>query len=392
MVQQEQHAPAEPFPLPEWDHVKARRYSRIQLAWTIGETAFGVASLAWLALSGRSASLRRRLQRTLPDERLVVPAYLAVLTTGSWLVHLPLAACRDLLIERAFGLTHQSPRTWLSDAIKSLALNLGIAVPVASGAWIVVQRRPRDWWLILPSAFVPVLIVAGRLAPVLIMPLFNRFDPVTDPEILARLQTLASRAGIEIAAVYRMDMSRQTDKPNAFFAGLGGAKRIVLSDTLLEHFPPDEIETIVAHELGHQVRGDLWRMMAVTAAGGYGVAFLTSRLAPILIAVLRRRTGVHDMNDVAAMPVVGLAASLAGLVATPISAAISRAMERQADRFALDMTCNGRAYASALRRIAAKSLADPSPPRLVRIVLATHPPISERIASATAYKFAKSNV
>ncbi|MER3486772.1 MAG: peptidase [Chloroflexota bacterium] len=304
---------------------------------------------------------------------------------------MPFAAARELLIERAFGLTHQSFRTWLGDTVKVLALNLTIGVPVGTAAWTVVQRRPRDWWLVLPSALVPVSLVLGRLAPVLIMPLFNRYELVTDQEILERVERLARRTGLTIAAVYRMDLSRQTDKPNAFFTGLGRAKRIVVSDTLLEQFPPDEIETILAHEAAHQAHRDLWRMMALEVGIGYLMAFLVSRLAPVMVVRSKRWTGVDRLEDVASVPIVGLAAMLAGLIVTPIGAAVSRRIERQADRFALDTTCNGSAYASALRRIAAISLADPFPPRLVRIVLASHPPISERIAMAEAYETTPSN-
>ncbi len=379
------------LPVPEWDQAKSRRYGWIRLGWTIGEFGISLAGLGWLALSGRSAMLRRRLERSLPDERLTMAGYLAVFGTASWLAHLPLAAVRELLVERAFGLTRQSFRTWLSDGVKGLALNLTVGVPVGTGAWIVVQRRPRDWWLVLPSALVPASLVLGRLAPVLIMPIFNRFEPVTDPEILARVERLARQTGLSIAAVYRMDLSRQTDKPNAFFTGLGRAKRIVLSDTLLEQFPPDEIETILAHEAAHQAHRDLWRMMALEAGMAYLMAFLVSRVAPVMVTWSRRWTGVDSLEDVASVPIVGLATMLAGMILAPIGAAKSRAIERQADRFALEVTRNGSAYASALRRIAAKSLADPFPPRLVRIVLATHPPISERIAMAEAYKPAISN-
>jgi STE24 endopeptidase len=304
---------------------------------------------------------------------------------ANWAIHLPLGLVRDQLVERRYGLTSQSPGGWFGDQLKGLAVNAVIGVPMGTGAAHAIRARPRDWWLILATATVPVSVAFAQLAPIVLMPLFNRFERLQDDRLEARLRSLADRAGLPIAAVYRMDMSRQTEKPNAFFTGLGRTKRIVLSDTLLDRFDADEIDTVVAHELGHQVHNDIWRFLAVGSVAGYGLAFATNRLSPPLVRATASRTGVTDAGDVAALPLLALIASVAGLAILPITTAVSRAIEARTDRFALELTGNGDAYASALRRLATEHLADPDPSRWVVFLLYSHPPLARRIEAAETY-------
>jgi STE24 endopeptidase len=217
---------------------------------------------------------------------------------------------------------------------------------------------------------------------VLLMPVFNRFTPLRDERLAQRVRTLANRSGVRISDVYEMDMSRQSEKPNAMFTGIGNTKRIVLGDTLVERFQPDEIEAVVAHELGHQVHGDIWRLIGFGAGAGFGLAWLLSRLAPPVLSRTKARTGVSDIGDEASLPILAILMTLAGLVLMPIQAAFSRAIERRADRYALDLTRDGGAYARAMERLAAQSLADPDPPAPVVFMLYSHPPIADRIRVA----------
>ena len=177
-------------------------------------------------------------------------------------------------------------------------------------------------------------------------------------------------------------MSRQSEKPNAMFTGLGNTKRIVLGDTLLAGFSQDEVEAVVAHELGHQVHGDIWRLIGFGAGAGFGMAWLLSQIAPRAVWRTRERTGVSEVADEASLPVLALLMTAMGLVLMPVQAAFSRAMERRADRFAVELTRNGEAYARAMEGLAAQSLADPEPPRPVVVMLYSHPPIVERIRAA----------
>lgn len=373
--------------IPGLDIPKAKRYSRLRLGIFLGSSALGVARLAAFAVSGRSAALRGTIQRRVPDSRLRTPAYLAATTTLGWLASLPLGYLGGHRVERRFGLTTQSDTSWLSDELKGLALGLALQVPIATGAYAVIRRRPTDWWLILSGATVPLVVLFSNLAPVLIMPIFNRFDRLSDrdPALAERVRALADRAGVPIADVYRMNMSRQSEKPNAFFTGLGGSKRIVLGDTLVERFQPEEIDAVVAHELGHQIHGDIWRLVALGGVLGFGGAFIASRLAPALVAATAARSGVDDLGDEASLPLLALVMTGIGFVAAPIQAAVMRSIERRTDRFALDLTGDGDTYAAAMARLAAASLSDPSPPRSVVFFLYSHPPIAERIAAAKQF-------
>jgi STE24 endopeptidase len=229
---------------------------------------------------------------------------------------------------------------------------------------------------------VPLVVLFSNLAPTLIMPRFNRFLPLRDSDLESRIRTLAAKSGVPISDVYEMDMSRQSEKPNAFFTGLGSTRRIVLGDTLLERFDHDEIEGVIAHELGHQVHGDIWRFIGFASAAGFGLAWAVARLAPPLLRRTRDRTGVDEVSDEAALPLLAIVVTALGFALMPIQAAFSRSIERRTDAYAVALTGDGESYARAMERLAAQSLSDPEPPPAVVFMLYSHPPIAERIRTA----------
>lgn len=375
----------EPIDVPGLDVPKAKRYSRTKLAVLLLATVWGFAQLLWLARGRRSARLKATVAERMPHKRLVAPAYFATITAGSWLAGLPVGLLGGWLVERRFGLSKQPLRGWFADEAKGLAVSLALQPVLLTGAWGIIRRRPRDWWLVLSGLTVPLSVLFGYLAPVLLMPLFNTFSPLRDRELADRVRALADRAGVRIADVYEIDMSRQSEKPNAFFAGLGASKRIALGDTLLERFPPAEVEGVVAHELGHQANGDIWRFVGFAGATGFGMAWALSKIAPRLVERSSGETGVRELADEASFPLMALAAGGLGFLIGPAQAAFSRAIERRTDRYALDLTGDGETYASAMSRLAAQALADPDPPAPVVFFLYSHPPIAERIRVARAF-------
>lgn len=375
--------------IPGLDVPKAKRYSRVRLAVLAGSTAWSLAQLGWFASGRRSARLKQTIERGSPDPRMTAPAYAASVMALSWLANLPVAFAGGHLVERRFGLTNQSHSGWLADQVKGLAVGLVIQPPLLALTYAVIRRRPRDWWLILATAALPFTVVLSNLAPVLLMPIFNRFTPLRDREMASRIQALVARSGVAISDVYEMDMSRQSEKPNAMFTGIGNTKRIVLSDTLLERFDADEIDAVVAHELGHQVHGDMWRLIGFGTAVGFGISWLAYRLGPPLVSRISTQTGVTEIGDEASMPVLAALLTGIGLIVMPLQAAFSRAIERRTDRYAIELIGDGDAYARAMERLATQSLADPDPPAPVVFMLYTHPPIAERIAAARAWEEAK---
>jgi len=368
--------------IPGLDVAKAKRYSHTKLAALLLSTLWTLARLAWFASDRRAARLQASIASGIPNRRLAAPAFFTAITALSWLSSLPVAYFGSHEVERRFGLTKQSSRGWLGDQAKSLLLGVLLQTPLLTAAYAVIRRRPRDWWLIIAGASVPLTVALSNLAPVLLMPLFNRFQPLRDEALAGQVRALAARGGVRISDVYEMDMSRQSEKPNAMFTGLGSTKRIVLGDTLLARFPPDQIEAIIAHELAHQVHGDIWRLIGFGAGAGFGMAWLLSRIAPLAVRRTSEQTGVSELADEASLPVLALLMTAMGFVLMPMQAAFSRAIERRADRFAVELTRNGEAYARAMEGLAARSLADPDPPRPVVVMLYSHPPIVERIRAA----------
>ena len=375
--------------LPGFDVDRAKRYARIRLAIGAGAAALSMARTLWFARSGRSARVRDIAGNVAPHPALAAPLYVTAEAIGSWAASLPLGYWGGYRVERAFGLTKQTSEEWAAEQTKSLALSLALQVPITVGAFRVIRSRPNDWWLILSGISVPVMVGLSYIAPTVLMPIFNTFNPLEHAELAERITRLADKANVPIAAVMAMDMSRQSEKPNAFFAGIGSSKRIVLADTLLAKFSDDEVEGVVAHELGHQVHGDMWRFVAAAAVAGTGSAWVLSKIGPRWIRANARQSGVTSIDDVASLPLVQVLLSAGGLAIGPLFAAMSRRIERRTDDFALQLTGDGETYASAMGKLATYSLADPEPPRILVALLASHPPIADRIRAARRFDRAR---
>ncbi|MFT4039932.1 MAG: M48 family metallopeptidase [Thermomicrobiales bacterium] len=375
---------SDPIVIPGLDLPRAKRYSRVQLALLGASLAWSAASMTWLARGKRAKRLQARIAEAVPDERLASPAFLATVSAGSWLAGLPLAYVSGHVVERAFGLTKQTTGAWFGDQVKGVLVGTALQTPLLTAAFVVIRRRPNDWWLILSGVSVPLVVLLSNLAPVVLMPIFNRFTPLEDARLREDLLALSERSGVQIEEIFQMDMSRQSEKPNAFFTGIGNTKRIVLGDTLLRDFEAEEIAGVVSHELGHQAHGDIWRLIGLGSALGFGMAWLIAKLAPPLVEASSAETGVSEIGDEAAYPTLALLGTALGFFAAPVSAAYSRWLERRADRYAIALTGDPEAYAGAMERLAAHALADPDPPRPVVVLLYSHPPIAERIRAARA--------
>jgi STE24 endopeptidase len=220
------------------------------------------------------------------------------------------------------------------------------------------------------------------LAPIVLMPLFNRFRPLGEEraDLVERLMRLSAAAGRRVRGVYSFDMSRRTKAANAALVGLGRTRRIVLGDTLLDEFPSEEIEAVLAHELGHHVHGDI----PVGVLAGAGVMLAELWVADAVLTRSVARGTLSAASDPAGLPILLLAFSLMGLLLGPLENAYSRWRERRADAFSIELTRRPQAFADAMTRLANQNLADANPPRWAVILFGTHPPLEERIRFAEA--------
>ncbi len=348
-------------------------------------TTLRLAALLILVLTPASATLRNLAVRLAPAHpALAVTIYLALLVLVFELLTLPLGYYAGFVREHAFGLSTQTPAAWLLDRAKSALITLVLAVPLGSLLALLWRRYPGRW--ILPAwglgAIATILLVA--LAPVVIDPLFNTIRPLRDPDLRQRVLALAGRAGIPVEQVYETDASRRTRKGNAYFTGLGHTKRIVLYDTLLTGSSPEEVELVVAHEIGHWKRAHIWKGIGLSLLGMGIVLWCGARA----LEWAGRRGSFHLAGpaDVAGLPLFLLVLFVLNLVSLPIQNGISRRFEREADRASLELTGNTAAFIHSEVQLARSNLADLTPPPAIVWLLYTHPPVVERIRMAEAFR------
>ena len=279
------------------------------------------------------------------------------------------------------GLSTQGFGAWLLDLAKSAAIGAAFAAAGAVLAIALIRRFPRNWWAPGSAAIVVISAIFVYAGPVVLDPIFNRFEPLPDGRLRASVVDLADRAGVDVGEVYRVDASRRTTGANAYVGGLGPTKRVVLYDNLIEGFSEDEVRSVVAHELAHVEnrdvpRGLLW--LAIVAPPGM---LLVQRLTEL---VERRggrvaRAGRPIPATAAMLPALALSFAVVSFAGGVASNALSRQVEARADAFALDLTREPAAFIALERSLAVRNVSEPDPPALLHDVLGTHPTTLERI-------------
>ncbi|MBA2644799.1 MAG: M48 family metalloprotease [Solirubrobacterales bacterium] len=349
----------------------AEDYRSAQLAFYGLRLALEIGTLAILA-----ARLPRRLTRPTRHPVLLGAAAGAGLSLLLGLVTLPVrVASREQAKE--VGLVTQDWLGYAFDVVRSEAIGALIAAVGAALLILALRRLGSHWWVAGAAAIVAYGAALTFLAPVVTEPLFNDFEPLPAGALRSEVLVLAERADVDVGEVYVVDASRRTRSANAYVAGLGATKRVVLYDTLLRDFRPDEVRLIVAHELGHVRHRDLPNgllyVALVAPVGMLAAALLAERITP---------RGAR--RGPAAVPAVALAAVLVATPISMISNQLSRAVERRADAYSLELTGDPESLIAMQRRLSIRNLSDPSPPAWVTFLLSTHPPAAERIARAEA--------
>jgi STE24 endopeptidase len=362
---------------------KATRYHRLQRRASVLATVLTAFVLAVLLISGGSAAIRDAVSALSGQSFvLTVIGYVVVLALVLELFQLPLAFYRGVTLERRYGLSTQTTARWWIDHVKAGAISLAFAVSAALLVVSLIRWDPERWWIYAAFAFTVMLVLLAQLAPVVLLPLFYTITPLTRDALRERLVALADKAGTHIVGVFEWRLSDRTKKANAALAGIGRTRRILLSDTLLAEHSDDEIEVILAHELAHHVYRDIWSAILVETV----LIALGCFIADLVLGRFSASLGLEGKGDVAALPLLVLAAGAVSLTLMPVSNALSRAHERRADRYALTMTRNAPAFINAMRRLAAQNLAEEEPSRLVQVLFHTHPLTAARIAAAREYQ------
>ena len=370
---------------------KATRYHRLKRRAGVASWLWSAALLVGLSWSGASPFLRSVGERVAgsvgpawqPASAMVV--YVCLLILVHEIGSAPIAWYGGFLLDARYGLATGRLSGWIRDRVKSLAVGTSLACGATLIVYALISRFPERWWLAAGLAFAALIVGVTHLTPILLLPLFYSVKPLEKASLRARLITLAERAGARVLGVYEWGLSDRTKKANAALTGLGTTRRILVSDTMLADYSDDEIEVVLAHELAHHVHRDIWKGMAFESASIVAGFYLAARL----LALSRGPVGLRNAADVAGLPLLLLAAGAVSIVMLPVAQALSRAYERRADQFALDLTGNPPAFISAMRRLGAQNLAEERPSKIVQWLFYSHPPLCERIAVAQGFESLK---
>lgn len=366
---------------------KAREYARIRHRLLLVDLAIVAAGVLIVLLSGLGTWLRNILQPLawqpiqgwFPWQILV---YFLILIVAYQIISAPLTYYSGFVLPHRYKISTQSLKGWLLDLCKGLGLSLVFEAFVIELVYVLLATQPQTWWLWVALVLLFFTVVMANLAPILILPLFYKFSPLPEGELTQRLLALAARAKTRVRGVFTMQMSSKTTAANAALMGLGNTRRIVVGDTMLDQYTPDEIEVVLAHELGHHVHHDIWKLIASQSVLTLGGLYLINLVLHWAVDTQHYYTG---LADAATIPLILLLAGAFGLIVMPLSNGYSRAIEYQADEYALQATQKIEPFKSAMTHLANQNLSDVEPSPLIEFLLYDHPSIRKRLQHADKF-------
>jgi STE24 endopeptidase len=374
---------AEESPIVAADTPEARRYNRIHRWLEFSDFALGLAFLLALLLSGWNAVLRDWAYRAaFQNYTLSVIFYVFLLMLGGKLLGIGLDYY-GLRLERSFHLSSQKTRSWLWDETKGFLVGLLFAVIIAELLYFTIRQSPQHWWLLSWAMFMGLFVILAQVAPLILFPIFYKFEPLENEDLKQRLVRLSESAGTKVRGIYKWHLSEKSRKANAALTGLGATRRIILADTLLDHYSPEEIEAVLAHELGHHVHKHILKSIFVQA----GITLFGFWAANYVLHLSIERWAMFDtMSDFSNLPLLVLVSTMLSIILMPAMNAYSRFNERQADRYAFKTIRSVQPFISSMNKLAAQNLAERMPARWIEWLFHSHPAISRRVAAAEAWK------
>jgi Zn-dependent protease with chaperone function len=365
---------------------KAISYHRSgNVLWVVG-LAWSLIVPCALLWTGWSARIRDVAQRIGRRRFFVIGIYFIIFTIIGFVVDLPLAYYAGFVREHAYGLSNQTFGKWFGDAIKGLIVTFVFGVLFLWLPFELVRRSPRRWWLYIGLLTIPFLFFVSLISPIWIDPLFNKFGPMKDKALEARILALADRAGIQNSRVFEVAKSEDTKALNAYVTGLGQTKRIVLWDTAIAGLDERELLVVMGHEMGHYVLGHVWQMVVFFSLLITATLYALYRTADWVIARFRGRFGFGDLADVAALPLIIVLFNAYLLLISPVMMGFLRHNEHEADRFGLEITRDNHAAATAFVKLQQENLGVPRPGWIYMTWRSTHPAPGDRIDFSNDYR------
>jgi Zn-dependent protease with chaperone function len=365
---------------------QALAYHRSGNALWVVNTIWGLLIPALFLFTGLSARIRSWARALGKKWFFVIGLYFVIFSVMTFVIDLPLSYYQGFVRQHAYGLSNQTFAKWASDQGTGLMVGLVIGVLFLWVPYLLLKKSPRRWWLYTGVLAIPFIVLVSLVQPIWIDPLFNKFGPMKDKALEADILQLAERAGIEGGRVFEVAKSEDTKAINAYVAGVGGTKRIVLWDTILAKLDSRELLVVMGHEMGHYVLGHVWKVILFSSALIMMILYVIHRVVGWLIGRYRDRFGFGELSDVASLPLIILLFGIASLIVTPGVLAIQRHFEHEADRFGLEITRDNHAAATAFVKLQQENLGVPRPGRVYVWWRANHPSLGDRIDFSNDYR------
>ena len=361
--------------------MKSKKYNNIKLAVSITKSIVSFILIVAFVYSQFSLELENFLRYYISNSYFLFLAFVLLTGMAGIILFSPVNYYKDFYLEHKYGLSNQTFGKWIFENLKGLVVSLIIGVPVLLIFYFIMNKFGALWWLPFAVVLFIISVVFARLLPVIVLPIFYKITPIEDEDLKSRITRIAEDAGIKVENVFRFNMSKNTKKANAAFTGLGKSKRILLGDTLLDNYSHDEIETVVAHELGHYKRNHIVKNIIIGTAASFGTLFLIAYFYSLSIHWF----GFTRLQEIAALPILSVWAMLIGLIETPLTNILSRKFEYEADEYAVSVTGKPSAFIATLNKLTDQNLADKDPHPLVEWFFYSHPSISKRVKAIRQY-------
>ncbi len=361
---------------------KAKKYWLIKRRLFLTDIIYNAVFLYIILISRISIVFRNMAMGLAHNPIVYIAVYLFLLGLFFFIASLPLEYYKGFVLEHRFSLSNLPLARWFRRFLKRSLIGGCTTLIIVEAVYFLLARYPRNWWVLAGICWVLFTLILSRLAPVVIIPLFYKCAPLENKDLKSRIMRLAEKTGAHVKGIFRINMSKETKKANAALVGIGRTRRIIIGDTLLDNFTNDEIEIVLAHELGHHKKLHIWKLVFF----GTVITFIGLYFSNIIMKKYLLYFGFENVSDIGAFPLLSLLMIFFSLLAMPLQNGFSRYLERRADMFALKATGMPDAFISTMTKLAAQNLSDTRPRRIIEILLYSHPPVSKRIKMAERFK------